>query len=117
MTHCTIDHRDRQEGLPDIHPHDFRHLRASQLLSEGARLEEVQEILGHLDIGTTRKIYAAFSQAAVKEAFKAYTLKPEEALMKAESEGVVGHQPLESIGGARSSWACAERPRERKDRV
>ena len=75
------------EGLPDIHPHDFRHLRASQLLSEGARLEEVQEILGHSDIGTTRKIYAAFSKAAVKEAFKAYTLKPEEALVKAESEG------------------------------
>ena len=77
----------RAEGLQDIHPHDFRHLRASQMLSEGARLEEVQEILGHADISTTRKIYAAFSRAAVKEAFEAYRLSPQEALKKAENEG------------------------------
>ena len=77
----------RAEGLRDIHPHDFRHARASQMLSEGARLEEVQEILGHADISTTRKIYAAFSRAAVKEAFDTYRLSPEEALKKAESEG------------------------------
>lgn len=75
------------EGLHDIHPHDFRHMRASQMLSEGARLEEVQEILGHADISTTRKIYAAFSRAAVKEAFEAYRLSPEDAMKKAESEG------------------------------
>ncbi len=77
----------KAENLPDIHPHDFRHLRASQMLSEGARLEEVQEILGHADISTTRKIYAAFSRAAVKEAFNTYRLSPEEALKKAEGEG------------------------------
>ncbi|MBI5564443.1 MAG: hypothetical protein HY870_06085, partial [Chloroflexi bacterium] len=51
------------------------------------RLEEVQEILGHADISTTRKIYAAFSRLAVKEAFENYRLSPEEALKKAENEG------------------------------
>jgi len=81
----------KAEGLPDIHPHDFRHVRASQMLSEGARLEEVQEILGHADISTTRKIYAAFSRLAVKEAFENYRLSPEEALKKAENEGRIGN--------------------------
>lgn len=81
----------RDEGLSDIHPHDFRHLRASQMLNEGARLEEVQEILGHADISTTRKIYAAFSRLAVKEAFESYRLSPEEALKKAENEGKAGN--------------------------
>lgn len=81
----------KAEGLSDIHPHDFRHLRASQMLNEGARLEEVQEILGHADISTTRKIYAAFSRLAVKEAFENYRLSPEEALKKAENEGRAGN--------------------------
>jgi integrase/recombinase XerD len=81
----------KAEGLSDIHPHDFRHLRASQMLNEGARLEEVQEILGHADISTTRKIYAAFSRLAVKEAFENYRLSPEEALKKAENEGRMGN--------------------------
>jgi integrase/recombinase XerD len=38
--------------------HDFRHYRATQLLREGMPLEVVQEFLGHVDIATTRGIYA-----------------------------------------------------------
>lgn len=38
--------------------HDFRHFRATQLLREGMPLEVVQEFLGHMDISTTRTIYA-----------------------------------------------------------
>lgn len=87
-----VKHAAKAEGLSDIHPHDFRHLRASQMLNEGARLEEVQEILGHADISTTRKIYAAFSRLAVKEAFESYRLSPEDALKKAESEGRMGNE-------------------------
>jgi len=38
--------------------HDFRHYRATQLLREGMPIEVVQEFLGHVDISTTRGIYA-----------------------------------------------------------
>ena len=38
--------------------HDFRHFRATQLLREGMPIEVVQEFLGHMDISTTRGIYA-----------------------------------------------------------
>jgi site-specific recombinase XerD len=38
--------------------HDFRHFRATQLLREGMPIEVVQEFLGHMDISTTRNIYA-----------------------------------------------------------
>ena len=51
------------------HPHDFRHFRASELLNNGVRLEVIQEILGHADIGTTRKIYAHLDRETVREAF------------------------------------------------
>ncbi len=43
---------------PSISAHDFRHYRATQLLREGMPIEVVQEYLGHMDISTTRSIYA-----------------------------------------------------------
>lgn len=42
-------------------PHDFRHYRARQLLHEGMDLDVLQVYLGHVDIGTTRRIYAPFT--------------------------------------------------------
>lgn len=51
------------------HPHEFRHFRASELLNNGVRLEVIQEILGHEDISTTRKIYAHLDHETVREAF------------------------------------------------
>lgn len=38
--------------------HDFRHYRATQLLREGMSLADIQELLGHSDIATTRNIYS-----------------------------------------------------------
>jgi site-specific recombinase XerD len=43
---------------PSLSAHDFRHYRATQLLREGVPLEVVQEFLGHIDVSTTRGIYA-----------------------------------------------------------
>ena len=37
---------------PDAFPHRFRHSCASHMVAHGARLEEVQELLGHEDIST-----------------------------------------------------------------
>lgn len=44
-------------GLPDVSPHDLRHTCASLLLSSGADIKSVQEILGHADASTTLNFY------------------------------------------------------------
>jgi len=71
----------------DVSPHDFRHYRARQMLDEGAPLEAIQDILGHSDIGTTRKVYAIYSRTSVREIFARATLTPDEALRKSMSSG------------------------------
>lgn len=47
-------------GLPKYKFHILRHTGSSLLFREGARLEEVQELMGHEDSDTTRKIYLHF---------------------------------------------------------
>jgi integrase/recombinase XerD len=66
-------------GAPDVHPHVFRHYRASRWLTDGMPLELVQELLGHRDVGVTRKVYAHYLGSAVKDAFFRYgTALPQE---------------------------------------
>ena len=47
-------------GLPKYKFHILRHTGASLLFRAGARLEEVQEIMGHEDSDITKKIYLHF---------------------------------------------------------
>ena len=47
-------------GLPKYKFHILRHTGASLLFRAGARLEEVQELMGHEDSEITRKIYLHF---------------------------------------------------------
>ncbi len=47
----------KRSGLPDLSPHDLRHSCASLLLSQGADIKSVQEILGHADASTTLNYY------------------------------------------------------------
>ena len=46
-----------RNDLPHIRFHDLRHTTASILINHGFNLKEVQEWLGHSDIGTTANIY------------------------------------------------------------
>lgn len=47
-----------ENDLPIIRFHDLRHSSASMLLKIGFNLKEIQDWLGHSDIGTTSKFYA-----------------------------------------------------------
>jgi site-specific recombinase XerD len=51
-------------GLPAVGAHRLRHTLASELLSRGAGLREIGQVLRHQDLGTTA-IYAKVDQAAL----------------------------------------------------
>jgi len=54
-------------GLSHIHPHDFRHWRATQMLRAGAPLDQVQRYLNHRSIRTTQ-LYAKTAESQIDEA-------------------------------------------------
>jgi site-specific recombinase XerD len=69
-----------------VSPHDFRHYRATQLLNDGARLEDVQAILGHAHIGTTRDVYARTDRRTLREVYDTFTRSPQEAIADLEEQ-------------------------------
>jgi site-specific recombinase XerD len=60
-----VDRARKALGLPRIHPHDFRHYRATQLVNAGVPLDIVQDYLGHKSVETTRAYYARTKEERV----------------------------------------------------
>jgi integrase len=62
-----IQRAARELGLPHIHPHDFRHWRATQMLRQGVPIDQVQRFLNHRSIQTTQ-LYAKTAEVQVDQA-------------------------------------------------
>jgi len=58
--------------------HDFRHAKASVMLNRGAKLSEVQDILGHASPETTKRIYAHYEVSHLQDVFDRYSATAEE---------------------------------------
>lgn len=66
----------------DAHPHLLRHLKATVLLNRGAKLSEVQDILGHASPETTKRIYAHYEVNHLEEAFIRYSVPAEQLVVE-----------------------------------
>ena len=50
----------KRAGLTDISSHNMKKTFATRLLSRGAAITDVQNLLGHASVKTTERAYAAF---------------------------------------------------------
>ncbi len=63
-------------GVPEIMPHHFRHYRGSVLLEQGVSLAQVQEVLGHESVDTTRRTYIHLDRGRLKADVLAHSPSP-----------------------------------------
>lgn len=71
-------------GVPTAKTHDFRHAKATNMLNRGAKLEEVQDVLGHASPVTTKQIYAHYTKSHLAEANRRYSVSVSELLENEE---------------------------------
>ena len=63
----TLKRMCKRLGVRPFTPHQLRHLYATTMLRDGAKLEIVSRILGHAGVGVTADIYRHVAMAEVHE--------------------------------------------------
>lgn len=61
----------KQSHIKKLHPHKFRRTMATNAIDKGMPIEQVQKLLGHVQIDTTMQ-YAMVNQHNVKIAHRKY---------------------------------------------
>ena len=61
----------KKANIPKVHPHKFRRTMATQAIDKGMPIEQVQKLLGHVQIDTTMQ-YAMVNQTNVKIAHRKF---------------------------------------------
>jgi len=61
----------KSAGLPNVHPHQFRHALATDLIKKNAPVQIVKQILGHEDLSTTM-IYVDIQEDEIESIHKKY---------------------------------------------
>lgn len=64
-----LDRLEDKTGIANVHPHRFRRTMATNALDRGIPIEQVQEILGHKKLDTTR-IYCVVQENTVRTNYR-----------------------------------------------
>jgi integrase len=54
-------------GIPELHPHDFRHTGATLLKNRGMALEDISTLLNHKSTDVTNKFYIKADKKAISQ--------------------------------------------------
>jgi integrase/recombinase XerD len=68
VQHYAAQARERGAVIPHVSPHTFRHSCATHMLSHGADLRLVQELLGHASLSTTQ-VYTHLEKGRLREVY------------------------------------------------
>ena len=66
-----LKHLGEKSNIENVHPHKFRRTMATNAIDKGMPVEQVQKLLGHMQIDTTMQ-YAMVNQSNVKMAHRKY---------------------------------------------